>query len=383
MLIISILATVVFCLLIIESYLINRSVKRIKCRLHVNGTRGKTSVAKYICAILRDNNFRTMGKVTGDFPAMIYPDGKTSLLNRKGPARVQEQFKIIFKAAKQKADALVLECMSINPVLQKLESKFFKPDVYIITNIKDDHQEVMGNTINEQIKSITDAIPPKCVVIAPHADYLETIVEKSNAQGAHFIEKITLNPQEKENIPDFAHLSNVELAITAAVQCGVKRENALNALKAYLNKEKETLVYHLSEGTRPYFLNAFSVNDTDSTSDVFNKWKYSLSPDRKTAIVFNTRSDRPLRTKLFSEWLITNKEYISTIVLIGTHQPKAYNLLKPLKVHDVKISKVFSKQTPKIRAEIAKLCSDNELVVGIGNYKGDGRKLVTNLQKTL
>jgi len=52
-----------------------RRLRRIPIRIHVNGTRGKSSVSRLIAAGLRAGGIRTCCKTTGTLPRMILPDG--------------------------------------------------------------------------------------------------------------------------------------------------------------------------------------------------------------------------------------------------------------------------------------------------------------------
>jgi len=69
---------------------------------------------------------------------------KSFQIKRKSAARVTEKFKMIKRAAKNNVDAIILECMSIKPELQIIESKVLNPHYYVITNIREDHLEELG-----------------------------------------------------------------------------------------------------------------------------------------------------------------------------------------------------------------------------------------------
>ncbi len=59
----------------LESWAHRRALNRIPIRIHVNGTRGKSSVTRLIAAGLRAGGIRTCAKTTGTLPRMIMPDG--------------------------------------------------------------------------------------------------------------------------------------------------------------------------------------------------------------------------------------------------------------------------------------------------------------------
>ncbi|MDE4974006.1 poly-gamma-glutamate synthase PgsB, partial [Francisella tularensis subsp. holarctica] len=61
-----VVVVVILCVyLIIENIVHNNSIKSIPIRIPVNGTRGKSSVARLIAAGVRAGGYRTVAKTTG------------------------------------------------------------------------------------------------------------------------------------------------------------------------------------------------------------------------------------------------------------------------------------------------------------------------------
>src|SRR5438552_5179903 len=95
-----------------------RNLERIPVRVHVNGTRGKSSVTRLISAGLRAGGIRTLGKTTGTEARLLLPDGSEQPVFRVGPPNVIEQTRVVARAAAAGAQALVVECMAVQPELQ-------------------------------------------------------------------------------------------------------------------------------------------------------------------------------------------------------------------------------------------------------------------------
>ncbi|MEN8122304.1 MAG: poly-gamma-glutamate synthase PgsB [Bacteroidota bacterium] len=375
-----VLVILVMVLLIGESIIINQSAMNINTKIHVNGTRGKSTVVKYIKAGLSNADLKVMGKVTGEIPTILLPDDTTETINRKGPARVQEQFNVIRKAKKSNADALVLECMSIDPALQKLESKFYKPDIYIITNIRDDHQEKMGSTLESHVESICSAIPGNSKIIACESPYMDVIRNKAVAQNSEFIQAISLNVPEKEKIPETAHEANIKIALTACVEAGIKRDVAFKGILKIIAKSKSPLVSFLNNKEEQFFLNAFSVNDPQSATDFLGSWMKKLFITDKIVVIFNTRSDRPTRTGLFAEWIKSNQQDIAMVILTGDHKIRANRLLSSMKINPKVKSLRFNSST-SIKKTIMENVGVSRLIVGVGNIKGLGYQIINEFSK--
>ena len=139
---------------------------RIQWRVHVNGIRGKSTVTRYTAAVFREARYHTFGKTTGSAARIIRPDGEDFDFKRKGYANVNEQVKILKGFCRQKAQAIVMECMAVNPVYAKwLEEKVMHSHIGIITNVRYDHPDYMGETLEEIAESLSKTIPENGILI--------------------------------------------------------------------------------------------------------------------------------------------------------------------------------------------------------------------------
>jgi poly-gamma-glutamate synthase PgsB/CapB len=68
-----------------------KNVKAIPIRIHVNGTRGKSSVTRLIASGLRAGGISTIAKTTGTLPRVIMPDGREAAIIRLMGANIIEQ----------------------------------------------------------------------------------------------------------------------------------------------------------------------------------------------------------------------------------------------------------------------------------------------------
>jgi poly-gamma-glutamate synthase PgsB/CapB len=119
---------------------------KLKHVVYVNGTRGKTSVARLIDAGLRRGGYRVFCKTTGTVPLVIDVENREWPLKRYGKANIREQLKILKMAARNSAEILVCECMAITPELQRVsQDDMLNSDIGVITNVRMDHSEVMGD----------------------------------------------------------------------------------------------------------------------------------------------------------------------------------------------------------------------------------------------
>lgn len=122
---------IVFLLLLAVAEVIRhrRKLRSVPIRVHVNGTRGKSSVTRLIAAGLRESGIRTIAKTTGTLPRLILPDGSELPIERTSRANVIEQRDVVAAAAHMRAEVLVVECMALQPQLQWLCEACKKPNL--------------------------------------------------------------------------------------------------------------------------------------------------------------------------------------------------------------------------------------------------------------
>ena len=103
---------------LIEIYFHKKALKNLPIRIHVNGTRGKSSVTRLIAAGLRESGLNTYAKTTGTTPRIINNKGKDIEIHRLRSASIGEQIKLMRYFSKRRPDAIVVECMAVNPQYQ-------------------------------------------------------------------------------------------------------------------------------------------------------------------------------------------------------------------------------------------------------------------------
>jgi len=156
-----VLATLVFltALLIVlglrEFLQLSRSVAKIPIRIHVNGSRGKSSVTRLISAGLRAGGLKVLAKTTGTAPRVIGFDGIDRSVHRLRSASISEQIKVLDSFSKQKPDAVVLECMAVQPEYQWIcEQQMVRATLGVITNVRSDHLSEMGPSLKNVAMSM-------------------------------------------------------------------------------------------------------------------------------------------------------------------------------------------------------------------------------------
>src|SRR5690606_38076875 len=115
-----------------------------------------------ITGILVEAKLRTVGKTTGTSARMIYwnTDEEKPIKRRPEGPNIREQKMVVKEAAQLKAEALVSECMAVNPDYQIVfQEKMLQANIGVIVNVLEDHMDVMGPTLDEIAEAFTATIP--------------------------------------------------------------------------------------------------------------------------------------------------------------------------------------------------------------------------------
>ncbi|MFA9469325.1 MAG: poly-gamma-glutamate synthase PgsB [Deltaproteobacteria bacterium] len=357
-----------------------RRLARIPIRIHVNGTRGKTSVTRLIAAGLREAGLRTVAKTTGTVPRFILPNGREVPVYRPGGANVIEQKQAVTMAAAQRAEALVVECMALQPSLQWLsESKLVRATHGAITNARPDHLDVMGPSEEDVARALAGTVPVAGVFLTAerkHRAFFQQVAEDRGSRF-HAAEEISqpLTTEDVEAFPYLEHQDNVELALAVCEEIGIDNETALRGMwraKPDPGAMTETRVEFF--GRHVIFVNGFAANDPISTRYI---WEQSLRRHRelkRRIAVFNCRSDRADRSEQlaasYAGWTQADE-----VVLLGTGQYIFARAAVKNGLDPTRLVFVDQDHPADIFEILLGIAESSALVMGLGNIAGPGLAL--------
>ena len=377
------LATVLIIIGLFEFKFHQLSLSRIPIRVHVNGTRGKSSVTRLIAAGLRAGGKRTFAKTTGTAPRVIDSEGIDRIIHRLRKPSIGEQVRLLKYFSDEKPDVVVMECMAVQPQYQWIsEHQMVKADIGVITNARPDHLDEMGPTELDVVKSLCNSIPVN-----------GTLVTAEN-KHKNIIEKVTLNNDSKfissneyslpenyiNNFSYIEHPQNIAIALDVCEQLGVKRDIAIKGMHDVQPDLGALIVWKLdgANGTLQ-FVNGMAANDPVSTLQI---WKFVIDrypTNSGTAVFFNSRDDRPLRTKQMLE--LTFEEIKPEYLII--RGDKVESRINRLKNHSPEtIVKVFSiDDAPNDVSESILALPNDTLIYAIGNQVGVGQDILQILSE--
>ena len=290
-----------------ELYIYRKRLAAIPLRIHVNGIRGKSSIVRYVSAILRAHNYKTLAKTTGSAPRIIGFSGEEIALKRSGNPNIFEQFLLMKYFIQLKPQAVVIECMATNPIYAEwLEDKVMNSHIYIMTNVRIDHQDQLGYTIGDIAKSLSYAIPFGATVITGETNetVLDIFRDVCDRRKSRLICPCVNDVLSSKAIDTskFSHapiLENIQVCLALAALLNISPDEALATMAStrpdpgYF-KIKTIFI----NGTEVAWSNLFAVNDKES----FIEWTHLLISTHASfqpVIILNNRKDRVDRVPVF------------------------------------------------------------------------------------
>jgi len=282
----------------------------IPTRIHVNGTRGKSSVTRLIAAGLRAGGYKTFAKTTGTAPRVIDFAGNDRVIHRLRKASIGEQVRLMRFFAKEKPDVVVMECMAVQPQYQWIaEHQMIKSEISVITNVRPDHLEEMGPTMEDITRSLANTIPVNGKLITADHDALSIFesITKRRGSSLECVDENTVTHDDLIRFKYIEHPQNVALALSVCKHMGVDQETALNGMVLVRPDLGALTVMDLVIDEREMtFINGMAANDPVSTLKI---WHFIIDryPSEGDICVFlNTREDRRSRTRQLLQLVMEN-----------------------------------------------------------------------------
>ena len=367
---------------LIESKFHNNAIMKIPIRIHVNGTRGKSSVTRLIAAGLRGGGIKTLAKTTGSSPRFIDSVGNDHIIQRFRPASIGEQIRMISKFSKDKPEAIVMECMAVQPQYQWVsEHKILQSNYSVITNVRADHLEEMGFSHNHIAKSLSNTIPINKEVFTSETKSVAPIINKSieNNSKINICNGEYLDKNYLEGFPFIEHPDNIALALGVCESIGISKEKAIQGMrKANPDPGALSILKLEIRGSLIDFVNAFAANDPNSTYRTWKIIENHYRGKKKIAIFLNTRTDRQLRTQQLLDLIFKNMNP-DHLIIRGDNLKS--NIIYRCE-NDRKIEFSLFDNEDSSSSVIDKISElDDYLVVGIGNMVGWGEQFIKELRE--
>ena len=327
-LIVAIASLSYLCYLCIEAIQVRKLRKRLKKVIHINGIRGKSTVSRLVDAGLRSAGYKVFTKTTGTSPRIIDVRNAEGEIPRQGKANIREQIQALRWAVRQHADILIVECMAVKPILQAVcEHAILRSDVTAITNVRADHLDEMGKTLDEIAVSLSNTIPDHAAFFTADAAYFDFFTQQCAPKHT----KVFLSGDLQDAYRAIDFPDNVALALDICAYLGVDKTKALEGMKNY-RKDPGcfTIISYLNEQKRTlFFINTLAANDPHSTEIILKKAASQEYWHHKRFLLINNRADRMSRLEQYVQFAVAHQELFDIILISGESKQLFYQRLQP------------------------------------------------------
>ena len=373
---------------VVENHLHQRKLTRIPIRIHINGTRGKSTTTRLIAGGLREAGFNVLAKTTGSAARLILEDGNEIPLKRRGIPNIIEQKRIIALASTRSVDAVVIECMAISPEKQWVsEHRLIRSTVGVITNVRQDHADQMGLTCDDVAETLSLTIPENAPLVTAEKTFLEKFKSRAAHKGSavHTVTQSDISDEETRRFTYPVFKENVACALKVCSLLGVPREVALQGMWNAVPDPGVMKIFSLRRnGSTIYFVNSFAANDSASTLLAWEIWRnrrdYGFLRELPVVGLFNNRLDRSFRVQEFSRLFATRKLHMEQIVVLGQAGYIAQRFLQQAGIAKARIRNYqFYSPVSSISRLIDTIQTSmrgDVVLFGFGNMKGSGQKIV-------
>ncbi|MDP9435039.1 MAG: hypothetical protein M3P93_07545 [Actinomycetota bacterium] len=201
-----------------------------------------------------------------------------------------------------------------------------RSDITIITNVREDHQEEMGETLEEIADSLSSTIPYDGVLITaedrPHLR--ERLRRNAEARGSRLL---YADPElvDDEDMRGFDYLqfkANVAIGLTVARLLDIPRQTALEGMwKSVPDIGVVRLRTYDVRGKKVLWVPLFAANDRESVVLTFETLQAQFPPGAPVIGILNNRRDRGRRAELFATMVPTDlSSYLDHVVTFGAYE---------------------------------------------------------------
>jgi poly-gamma-glutamate synthase PgsB/CapB len=203
---------------------------------------------------------------------------------------------------------MVMECMAVRPDIQKTaEHQIMHSTIGVITNVRPDHLDVMGPTVDDVAVNLATTVPRNAVMVLGDSRYAGVVGRVARERGS--ILKVCrpdeVPPEWMQGFGYLEHEENVATVLTVTRQLNIPDEVALRGMYKARPDVGVCARWDLRhQGCAIEFHNIFAANDLESTVTIWQKLGLRatrLDEAWTSVALLNLRADRIDRSLQYAE----------------------------------------------------------------------------------
>lgn len=284
-------------------------LSEVPVRVSVSGTRGKSTLTRWLHNELLAREYDTYAKLTGDEPLSIF-NGREWVVPRGDQVTLYENEREIERFFPM--DAIVLENQGITPYTTRLvNTRYLDPTLVVLTNVREDHLDTLGGNRERVARALSRSIPDGAhVICGEQADSVRNYIAEELDQRDATVTFVDV-PTEYEHIPGAELVFCLDEALRHTTDTALASDRAseyLDSLRVEWTRLPDGIVF-----------DAASVNDIQSTEAV----RRSLVGSTEQVIqpLVYLRRDRPGRTSSYIRYanLLYERGLIEQVRVVDSH----------------------------------------------------------------
>jgi poly-gamma-glutamate synthase PgsB/CapB len=205
--------------------------------------------------------------------------------------------------------------MALKPEYQRTSERMIvRSTIGILTNVREDHQDVMGETLPEIARSLLNTCPWNGILVTAETnpEITPIIDEVAASRGSRVIyaDPEWVSDADIERFDYIAFKENVAIGVAIADLLGIPREVAMRGM---VEAAPDPGVLRMKElkilGKRVTWANLFAVNDRESMVVAMEKLVPFITPETTTVGILNNRSDRERRAIQFADVAVRDLDF--------------------------------------------------------------------------
>jgi len=282
------------------------------------------------------------------------------------------------------AQALVFECMALTPEIQPLvELRLIRSTVGVITNVRADHLDVMGPTLDDVARTLAQTLPLGGHAFTAERGRVDILARVARDRGSTLtvVDAGTVSDAELDGFAHIEHAENVAVALAVCGHLGVDRATALRGMQEARPDPGALRRYTVRVGEKEVqFVNAFAANDPDSTRLIWTRLGLNRAePGMRRIVLANCRSDRLHRSGQIAEFVARGVQ-ADHVVLSGEGTALVAFLAVQKGLQREQLTDLGDLSAERVYERVLGLIQDRGVVVGIGNIVGLGQEIALHFK---